>query len=121
MTEKQLQTKVIKYLKSLPNIWFFKVWGGGYQRAGIPDLICCINGVFIAIELKGDNGKPTELQKMNIKNINDAGGIGVILYPKGFKEFKKLIKEVNSCNIPTVEWSALKNADIGSILDTSKD
>ncbi|SHJ77446.1 VRR-NUC domain-containing protein [Paramaledivibacter caminithermalis] len=121
MTEKQLQRKVIKFLKFQPNTWFFKVFGGGYQRAGIPDLICCINGVFIAIELKGDNGKPTELQKMNIKNINAAGGIGVILYPKGFKEFKKLIKEVNSCNIPTVGWSALKNASFSSILDISKD
>jgi hypothetical protein len=121
MTEKQLQRKVIKYLKSLPNTWFFKVWGGGYQRAGIPDLICCINGIFIAIELKGDNGKPTELQKMNIKNINAAGGIGVILYPKGFKEFKKLVKEVKRCNIPTAGWSALKNASFSSILDTSKD
>ncbi|RKD25230.1 VRR-NUC domain-containing protein [Caminicella sporogenes DSM 14501] len=121
MTEKQFQGKVIKFLKSQPNTWFFKVFGGGYQRAGIPDLICCINGVFIAIELKGDNGKPTEIQKMNIRNINAAGGIGVILYPEGFKKFKKLIKEVNSCSLASAGWSALKNASFSSILDTSKD
>jgi len=121
MTEKQFQRKVIKYLKSLPNTWFFKVWGGGYQRAGIPDLICCINGVFIAIELKGDKGRPTELQKMNIRNINAAGGIGVILYPAGFKDFKKLTKEVLRCSSPTAGWSALKNVTINSILDTLKD
>lgn len=98
MTEKQFQKKVIKFLKSLPNTWFFKVWGGGFQRAGIPDLICCINVVFIAIELKGDNGKPTELQKMNIRNINAAGGIGIILYSKGFKEFKNIVKGVIICD-----------------------
>lgn len=120
MTEKELQRKVNKYLKSLPKTWFFKVWGGGFQRSGIPDLICCINGVFIAIELKGDDGKPTELQKMNIRHINEAGGIGVILYPQCFEEFKKLAKEVLRCNTPTAGLSALKNANSSFTADTSR-
>ncbi|WP_078682712.1 VRR-NUC domain-containing protein [Clostridium sp. USBA 49] len=117
MTEKQFQTKVIRYLKSLPNTWFFKMWGGGFQRSGIPDLICCINGVFVAIELKEEKGKPTELQKLNIKNINAAGGIGIILYPKGFEEFKKLTEEVLMCNFPTAELSALKSVSTNSNCD----
>ncbi|WDC83304.1 hypothetical protein PL321_11040 [Caloramator sp. mosi_1] len=62
--------------------WLSKKW--------YSDLICCINGVFVAIELKSEIGNPTELQKMNIKNINSAGGIGVILYPSGFETFKNL-------------------------------
>lgn len=110
MSEKQFQQKVIKYLNSLDNTWFFKVWGGGFQRSGIPDLICCIKGNFLAIELKGDSGKPTALQEMNIRKINEAGGIGVILYPKDFKNFKKLVKKVMSCNTPTVELNALRSA-----------
>lgn len=114
MTEKEFQRKVIKFLKSQPNTWFFKVWGGGFQRSGIPDLICCINSIFIAVELKGDNGKPTELQRMNIKNINAAGGIGLILYPTGFKDFKKLVKEVEKCSLVIAELSALKNVNSNS-------
>jgi hypothetical protein len=74
--------------------WYFKHWGGGYSKAGIPDLLCNINGFFIAVELKSDTGKPSELQEKNITMINQSNGIGVILYPKGFNEFKKLIKEV---------------------------
>ena len=112
MTEKEFQRKVIKYLKSLPNTWFFKVWGGGFQRSGIPDLICCISGVFLAIELKGKDGKPTALQKMNIIKINAAGGIGLILYPEKFKDFENLIEEViENCNTPIVESNVLKNVD----------
>lgn len=117
MKEKEFQRKVIKYLKSVPNTWFFKVWGGGYQRSGIPDLICCINGVFVAIELKSEIGNPTELQKMNIKNINSAGGIGVILYPSGFETFKKLIEEVLQCSFPTAELNVLKSANTNSNCD----
>jgi len=114
LTEKEFQRKVIKYLETQPDTWFFKVWGGGFQRAGIPDLICCIKGVFIAIELKGDDGKPTELQKLNIKEINAAGGIGIILYPNDFKNFKNLIEEVKRCNIPIAELSVSKNVGFNS-------
>ncbi|AGL03625.1 VRR-NUC domain-containing protein [Desulfoscipio gibsoniae] len=121
MTEKQLQKKVIKYLNSLPNTWFFKVWGGGFQRSGIPDLICCINGLFVALELKGTGGKSTKLQELNINNINAAGGIGLILYPADFKEFKTLVKEVsNGCGLATAELNALKNAGTNSCSDTSE-
>ena len=121
MTEKQFQKKVINYLNSLPHTWFFKVWGGGFQRSGIPDLICCINGVFVALELKGKGGKPTKLQELNINHINAAGGIGLILYPADFKEFKTLVKEVsNGCGLATAELSALKNAGTNSCSDTSE-
>lgn len=117
MKEKDFKNKVIDYLKSQPNTWYFKVWGGGFQKAGIPDLICCINGIFVAIELKADNGKPTEIQKLNIKNINAAGGIGIILYPAGFETFKNLTEEVLKCSSPTAGLSVLKSVNINSNLD----
>lgn len=117
MTEKQFQIKVIKYLKSLPNTWFFKVWGGGFQKAGIPDIIACIKGTFVAIELKAEAGKATELQKMNIKKINAAGGIGIILYPSGFNQFKRIAEEVLRCSSPTAGLSALKSANTNSNCD----
>ena len=46
--EKQFENKVKTYLKKLPNCWFIKYWGGGMSKAGIPDLLCCINGIFIS-------------------------------------------------------------------------
>lgn len=77
--------------------WFFKVWGGGYQKAGIPDLLMCVNGFFLAVELKASKGAVSELQKLNTARINAAGGIGIILYPDGFEEFKEIVKEVLNC------------------------
>ena len=41
--------------------------------------------------MKAPNGKPSELQKWNIKKINEANGIGVILYPDQFDDFKELV------------------------------
>lgn len=92
MKESQFQEQVIKYLKTLPKTWHVKIWGGGFMRAGIPDIICCINGKFIALELKRENGVASELQKRNVRLINEANGIALILYPKDFDEFKKICR-----------------------------
>lgn len=80
-SEKQYEEKIKAHLKSLPRTWFFKVWGGGFQKAGIPDIIALINGHFVAIEVKAEKGKPSPLQLYNIDRINAAGGYGIITYP----------------------------------------
>ena len=78
--EKRFEKKVEKYLESQgiyqnntkkqdktikDNGWFFKVWGGGFQSGGIPDLICNINGFFLSIELKEDNLVNCKLEIQN--------------------------------------------------------
>ena len=111
--EKNFENKVKKYLSSI-NAYYFKVWGGGFQQSGIPDVICCKNGIFIGIELKSSTGKPTELQKHNIKQINKSGGIGIILFPEVFEEFKTLMEEVTKCNSHIQGLEHLKNANTSS-------
>jgi hypothetical protein len=72
--------------------WFIKIWGGGYQKSGIPDILICANGIFIGCELKASDGKASELQIHNVKAINQSGGFGIILYPEKFELFKSLIE-----------------------------
>lgn len=83
--------------------WYTKIWGGGFQKSGIPDLIACINGRFVSIELKASNGRPSELQKLNTGRINEACGIGVFLYPNGFEEFKELVNSIIEQPLNTIE------------------
>ena len=90
MTEKQFQNEVIAFLKS-QNIYHVKIWGGGFQKAGIPDLLCCIGGKFVAVELKTEKGTATVLQKYNIFKIQEAGGTAQILRPSGFERFKRQV------------------------------
>jgi len=86
--EKQFENKVKKFFQEQGNIWFTKIWGGGYQKSGIPDLICCVNGIFISVELKASKGKASELQIYNTNKVNQANGIGIILTLKGLKNLK---------------------------------
>ena len=90
-SEKLFENKVKDFLKS-EGCWFIKYWGGAsFTKSGIPDLLVCCNGHFLGIEIKASNGKPSELQLWNIKQIKKAGGIAMVLYPKDFDEFKQLI------------------------------
>ena len=115
LAEKQFENKVKGWLRRLQQegqpIKFIKIWGGGYQKAGVPDLICCINGIYFEVELKASNGRPTELQKHNIKVTNATNGIGIILYPEGFEQFKTIVKGVINCNIHIRDLTALKAAN----------
>jgi len=125
-SEKRFETKVKKWLESegiysagtpqdkkkVPECgWYLKTWGGGYQKSGIPDLLLCVNGIFISAELKGDTGTPSDLQLKNTAAINSSNGIGVVLYPKGFEEFQNIVKGVKRCNSHIQDLTALKAAN----------
>ena len=121
-SEKKFENKVKSWLHQLQKegqpIKFIKIWGGGYQKAGIPDLICCINGIYFEVELKSSVGKPSELQKYNIRLTNEANGIGIILYPEGFEQFKNIVKGVLNCNSHIQDLTALKVANSSTKCDT---
>lgn len=91
--ESNFQTKIIKYLES-QGAYVIKYNASGISKTGVPDLLACVNGKFIAIEVKAPNGIASKLQEYNLKQIQKAGGIGLILYPKGFDEFKKIIENI---------------------------
>lgn len=97
--EKNFENKVKKFLKD-EGCYCVKYWGGGlFTTSGIPDLLICCNGHFLGVEIKAENGKPSQLQLMNITKIKQAGGIALVLYPKDFDYFKKLIKDLKNDNI----------------------
>ncbi len=76
MNEKQLKTKIVKKLKQLygSDIWVYHPVD--VCHSGIPDLIICLYGRFIAIELKapGRKAMPDKLQAVTLKDISRAAG-----------------------------------------------
>lgn len=91
--EKNFENKIKAYLKSI-GAYFIKTHGDRFSRVGTPDIIACINGHFVAVEVKAANGTPSDLQLHHIQQINKAGGYGVILYPNGFEGFKKICENL---------------------------
>jgi hypothetical protein len=72
-----------------------KRWGGGkYIKAGMPDMHIVVNCTSIEVELKAPNGRPSEIQIQKLNQIDDAGCIAMVLFPKDFPKFQKLIKYI---------------------------
>lgn len=69
MKESDLIRKIGEYLKTVPDLFFWKEHGGQYGTAGIPDIIACYKGKFIAFECKVGNNKPTILQAITVRQI----------------------------------------------------
>lgn len=103
--EKIFETRVKKYIESNGG-WQVKFFANKYTKVGIPDILSCINGYFVAVEVKADRGTPSELQLHTIKQIRDAGGFAFVLYPSGYEFFKEFVddlkKDIFKTDIPLI-------------------
>lgn len=91
--EKDYQRDLIKFLE-LKGHYVVKVIQA--TKAGVPDVLACIYGIFFGIECKTPKTKNnvSELQKHNLTKIKETGGIAVVYYGQDLETFyKELIDE----------------------------
>ena len=79
MMEKDIVAAILRLLKKRPRCFAWKTHGGMYGTAGIPDIIACMGGRFVALEVKQPGGKPTRLQEITLGKIREAGGIAAVV------------------------------------------
>lgn len=93
--EKKVKDRVVKILKDNGVYYFFPATYG-MGRSGVPDIICCVNGRFLAIECKAGGNKPTILQQRELKLIADAGGSALVINEQnveGVAAIVRILKE----------------------------
>jgi len=88
--EAKVKKKVVALLKQHKAYFFYPVTGG-YGRSGVPDIIACHDGKFIGIECKAGKNKPTALQEKNLRDIEKAGGIALIINEDNLDEVEKYL------------------------------
>lgn len=76
--EAKVKARVKKVLDE-HKVYYFLPATGGYGRAGVPDIIACFNGQFIAIETKAGKGKTTALQERELSRIKESGGTTFVI------------------------------------------
>lgn len=74
MLEKDIVNSIMRYLKTVPMLFSWKEHGGMYGTAGLPDIICCYRGRFVAFEVKVPGNSLTKLQETTLTKIKDAKG-----------------------------------------------
>ena len=91
--ESRIKAAVVKILKA-NNVYYFFPATHGYGRSGVPDIVSCIRGRFVAIECKAGDGKPTALQEREIHNIRAAHGIAMVINETNIDLVETIIKEL---------------------------
>lgn len=89
--EKRFETKIKKWLDD-HGCYYVKFFANAYTKVGVPDILASVNGYFVGIEVKAQNGKPSELQFYNLRKIRESGGFAYIVYPSGWEELKKILE-----------------------------
>lgn len=80
------------YLDTQPDVYYEKI--SDRYKKGVPDIIACVNGIFVALELKRADGKPSEHQKEFIRRTRLKGGVGGTCYC--LQDVENLLNEARS-------------------------
>lgn len=91
--EKRVKDKVVAILKSETVYYFFPATHG-YGRSGVPDIIACVNGHFLAIECKAGKNKPTDLQVREIETIRRNNGVAVVVNEENWEMVRPLVRRL---------------------------
>lgn len=77
--EAKIGRKIRQYIEESGG-FVFKVHGGPQMMAGLPDLIACIQGLFVGIEVKQPGQNPTARQVFVHRMIQRSGGHVVVAH-----------------------------------------
>ncbi len=88
--ETKFKEKVLRDLKKIPQCYVLKTQERA--RKGVPDLLVCLRGKFIAIELKVDGEEPEEIQRVTLEKIQSADGLAFWSTPSRWAAHHRMLK-----------------------------
>lgn len=91
--ETVFRAKFRKRLDAIANTW----WESIQQKTicGTPDIIGCVGGMFLGLELKADDKSDvTPIQDLKLRNIAKAGGLGIVVRPSNADDVIDLILNI---------------------------
>ncbi len=91
--EAKVKAKVVGILKDEGAYYFFPATHG-FGRSGVPDIIACVSGLFLAVECKAGKNKITALQAREIQSIRKADGVAVVVNEENWDMLPELIRKL---------------------------
>ncbi len=70
----------------------------------MPDLILCVDGTFVAMEVKRPKKDPEPIQEEELREVERSGGCAVVV--RSLEEAKEVIAEIRSNKLFFVRQSA---------------
>lgn len=97
--ETVFKERIKPHLDRIPHSWWVKIQM--LSLAGIPDYLGCINGRFVALELKKDGKTDASLlQGWVLSKIRAAGGIALKVDPENWQATYNLLQRIACKPLP---------------------
>jgi hypothetical protein len=90
--ESKVKKAVTKILDAHKVYYFFPATHG-YGKSGVPDIIACVNSMFLAIETKSGDNQPTALQFKNLREITKSGGVTFVINEDNINLIKNFLEK----------------------------
>jgi hypothetical protein len=114
--EGKVKDKVVAVLKK-HGAYYFSPPSNGFGRAGIPDIIACLHGWFIAIECKAGSNKCTPLQLRELDKIDNAEGFAMVVNETNIHlvdDVMQRIKDHHAHENTTLSTTGTTASDVGN-------
>ena len=93
--EKAVKAKVKAVLES-EGVYYFMPPANGFGRSGVPDIVACVNGLFLGIECKANGNKPTALQIREIEAIRRSNGVAVVVDETNWDMVRDMVRRLKA-------------------------
>ena len=92
-SEKDVKKEIKKILHAR-GAYEFSAMMNGFGRAGVPDIIACYKGTFVAVEAKFGKNKTTMAQDEELRLINASGGIALIINENNLQDLTNVLDQL---------------------------
>lgn len=106
-SESSIQKAILKLLTARDDVWAVKTITT--NRNGTPDIIACVGGHFVAIEVKTAKGVVAPLQTYQIDLINKTGGTAGVA--RSTREVKEMLTTIERMNLRDGEFERVTSID----------
>jgi hypothetical protein len=106
--ERKVKNRCVEILKEYDAYYFFPA-SNGLGRSGIPDIVVCAHGYFVAIECKAGRGKTTALQDRELQRIRGAGGAALVINEDNLGNLRHVMTIINNAAISQTIDEVFKN------------
>lgn len=88
--ESAIQKQILEWLSQQGSVAVIKLITA--NRAGYPDVLCCVNSHFVSLEVKQEGGRASPLQLRRIAEIREAGGCAEVV--RSLEDAKKIVESL---------------------------
>lgn len=107
--------KVRPALEKIPCSWWESIQQTGIS--GTPDILGCVCGIFVAIEIKTESGESSALQTYKLKRIAAARGVALVVQPSNLEASIQFLENIAKEGLKNEQCSSTKK---GSKRDKNK-